>query len=94
MTALTITYIIGTDNVGIGEDETANVEAYRAEVEARLAEKFPEAKYIDVVFDNGRSQARIEGLDWETQADLEESMLETINAIADDVWNHGAWSNA
>lgn len=94
MTALTITYIIGTDNVGIGEDEIESVEGYRAEVEERLIERFPEAKYVDVVVENGSSKARVEGLDWETQGDQQESMIETVNAIADWVWNHGNWHNA
>jgi len=94
MTALTITYIIGTHNVGISEDEINTVEAYRAEVEDRLTENFPEAKHIEVVIENGSSKARVEGIDWETQGDLEESMLETIQAIADEAWNHGNWHNA
>ncbi len=94
MNALTITYIIGTDNVGIGEAEIESVEGYRAEVEERLAELFPEAQYVDVVIENGSSKARVEGLDWETQGDQQESMIAAVNAIADEVWNHGNWHNA
>lgn len=97
MNALTITYIIGTDDAGIGEDEIESVEGYRAEVEERLAELFPEATYVDVVIENGSSKVRVEGLDgldWETQGDQQESMIEAVNAIADEVWNHGNWHNA
>ena len=94
MSALTITYIIGTDNVGIGEDEIESVEGYRAEIKKHLIERFPEANWVDVVIEKGSSNARVEGLDWETQGDQQESIIDDINAIANEVWNHGKWHNA
>lgn len=91
---ITITYIIGTDNIGAGSNEIEGVEDYRAEVEQRLSEAFPEAQNIDVVIDNGSSRARVEGLDWETEGDREEAILEQVSQIANEVWDHGSWHNA
>lgn len=88
MTA-TITYTVGLDSIGIGEDEIELVEGYRAEVEERLRERFPEAN-VAVVIESGSSKTRVEGLDWETQ----ESVVEVVTAIANEVWNHGIWHNA
>lgn len=94
MNAVTITYIIGTDDIGVGENEVENVEGFQAELEERLAETFPEAEHLDVVFDNGRSQARVAGLDWETEGDREDAMLASIEQIASDVWARGNWRDA
>lgn len=94
MTALTITYIIGTESIGIGADEIDLVEGYRAEVEARLRELFPEAKCVAVEIENGTGGVRVEGLDEETQLDQLEAAIETINAVANEVWNYGNWHNA
>jgi hypothetical protein len=84
-----ITYIIGTHNVGVGKDELDLIEGYRAEVEARLIDRFPEAN-VSVVIERGSSKALVEAPDWETQ----ESVVEVVNAIADWVWNRGHWHNA
>lgn len=85
MTALTITYIIGTDNVGIGADEIELVEGYRAEVEARLIERFPGAN-VAVVIESGSSKVLVEGVD-----DEKDMTIETVNEIARWVWDHGKW---
>lgn len=90
MTALTITYIIGTDNVGIGADEIELVEGYRAEVQERLIETFPGANVV-VEIAHGNSKALVEGV---AHGDQQESVIETINSIANEVWNHGNWHNA
>ena len=88
-----ITYIIGTNNVGADDDEIELIDAYRAEVAARLLERFPGAS-VNVLIENGSSKAIVDGLDWETHGDQLESVINVVNAIADDVWNHGNWHNA
>jgi len=85
-----ITYIIGTNDIGIGPEEIENVEAYRDEVQAKLADAFPQAEHIDVVIENGNSQAFIKGVD---DLDEEDAMLKRVTRIADEVWNHGSWHN-
>ncbi|AXE31618.1 hypothetical protein DK842_17965 [Chromobacterium phragmitis] len=98
MKNITITYIIGTDNIGqgsfgAGAEQDPAVENYRVEVQERLAAAYPEVKYIDVVIENGGSKARVEGLDIDDY-EREDSMLEEIKAIANDVWDRGEWHNA
>lgn len=92
---LIITYIIGTDNVGvdIGANEIDSLEGYRTELQEKLEAQFPEASHVDVVFDNGSSKARVEGIDYE-QYELQEQMLEAIEQEANWVWNHGKWHDA
>lgn len=93
MKAQTITYVIGTEDIGIGEDEIQDVEAYQIEVHERLHAAFPGAQHIDVVIDNGCSRARIEGLEIDDYGTREKA-LERIQQIADEVWNHGEWHSA
>lgn len=88
MSALTITYIIGTESIGVGGDEVSGVEAYQIEVEEQLRAAFPSANHIDVAIKNGYDQVRIEGVD---DLDEEEAMISRIRHIADGVWNHGEW---
>lgn len=89
MTTLTITYIIGTNNVGADDDEIELIDAYRAEVQERLIETFPGANVV-VEIAHGNSKALVEGVDDEQAA----MTLETVTAIANEVWNHGNWHNA
>ena len=49
---ITITNVIGTDDIGIGSDEIADVDAYRDELTAKLAEAFPDVEHVDVVIDH------------------------------------------
>lgn len=94
MSDMTITHIIGTDDVGIGSDEIDGIEAYRAEVAERLAEAFPDAAHIDVVIDNGGSKSRVTGLSLEEAIEREKEIIGEIDYIANEVWNSGNWHNA
>ena len=91
---ITITNVIGTDDIGIGSDEIADVDTYRDELRAKLVEEFQDVEHIDVVIDNGRSETRVAGIDNDDDGSLEDSMIERVKTIADDVWNHGEWHNA
>lgn len=96
MTALTITCIIGTNNIGVEYDESveASINAYRAELETALTEKFPEAAHIDVVIENGDSKARVEGLGLDDAIEHEEGIIATVDYVANEVWNRGNWHNS
>lgn len=86
-----ITYIIGTNDIGAGPDEIEGAEDYRAEVEQRLREAFPEARHVDAVIENGRSVARVGGLDWQVESERVDAIMAEIWRIADEVWSHGNW---
>lgn len=90
---ITITYVIGTESIDVARDDIQGVEAYRIELDEKLRAAFPQAKHIEVMFDEGISQARIDGLDAKDAAQ-EETMLSQINQIADNVWNFGHWHYA
>lgn len=92
MTKLSITYIIGTDSVGVDEDEVELIEPYRAELEERLRALYPEAS-VEVDIENGYCGAGVGGIDWKEQGGRLEAMLETINAVANEVWGYGKWHN-
>ena len=85
---MNITYIIGTDSVGVGAEEIEGVEAYRDELESELWEAFPDAKNISVVVENGSSRVFVTGIDWETD---DSKIIEEANSIANHVWDHGKW---
>lgn len=88
---MNIIYIIGTDSVGVGAEETEGVEAYRDELESELWEAFPDAKNISVVVENGSSRVFVTGIDRETDYS---KVVEEANSIANRVWNHGNWHSA
>ena len=91
---ITITNIIGTDNISIGSDEIADVDTYRDELRAALVEAFPDVAHIDVVIDNGRSEVRVAGIDNDNDGSLEDSMIKRVKTIANDIWNNGQWHDA
>lgn len=94
-----IIYVIGSDNIGLGlsaddaDLQSAQIDLYSSELAEKLAAAYPDAS-IDVVVDNGSSKARVGGFaDLDEAIDREEEILENVDYIASETWNHGNWHN-
>jgi len=94
MNELTITYIIGTDNIDGLDIESCAMDALKAEIEEKIREAFKDAKFVDVVVDNGSSKVRVEGLDNDEYGEKADSIAERVSFIASEVWDRGEWHNA
>ena len=97
MSKNTIDITVYSDNLGLGTGEDAVrdaglVDGYLAEAERKIAARYPEYDVtVDLDCRNvGRYRVDVSSADMGWQA--EEGMVEDIQYMLDEVWNHGGWS--